>query len=126
MTYANIVDPYQTAPALFAIQLSILETTAFLTKKMAKNVWNKMSEILEHLRYSIFKIKTTPLIRLLCDRPKSGFNRGILLDMYFLYMYVLSFCLRGLDTFGRFSAIFTRELTFVTSCLPSCTPSPQL
>ena len=34
--------------------------------------------------------------------------------------------LRVLDTLGRFSAIFffTREITFVTSCLHNCTPSP--
>ena len=31
--------------------------------------------------------------------------------------------LRGLDTLGNFCAIFTRDTTFVTSCLLSCTPS---
>ena len=31
------------------------------------------------------------------------------------------FMSKGLNTFGRFSAIFTRETTFVTSCLLCCT-----
>ena len=42
----------------------------------------------------------------------------------FWYKNSKSCLLRGLDTLGRFSAIFTRKLTFVTSCLLSYTPSP--
>ena len=40
-----------------------------------------------------------------------------LLEHYFYF-------LRELNTLDTFSAIFTREMTFITSCLPSCTPGP--
>ena len=33
--------------------------------------------------------------------------------------------LRGLDTLGNFSPRLTREKTFVTFCLFSCTPIPR-
>ena len=48
-------------------------------KYLAKKVWNKVFEILKHLLYSIFNIKTTPLIRPLLDSPKSGLKSQILL-----------------------------------------------
>ena len=68
MAYANSVDPNQTAPSgavwlgstLFAIQQSILRNSCIKAKVFQKKVW-KVFEILGHLLYSIFNIKTTHL-----------------------------------------------------------------
>ena len=77
MAYANSVDSDQTAPeravwagsTLFAIPQSILRINC-IKQIFGKNAWNKVFEILGHLLYSNFNIRTTPLIRPLLDSPK--------------------------------------------------------
>ena len=89
MAYANSVDPDQTAPegavwsgsTLFAILLNIFLKQLHKKAKFyaIKKVWNKVFQMWGHLPYSIFNIKTVPLIRPLLDSPKSGLYFGILL-----------------------------------------------
>ena len=85
MVYANSVDPDQTAPlgavwsgsTLFSFPLNISRNNCIKANLALKKVWNKAFEILGHLLYSIFNIRTTPLIRPLSDSPKSRLNSGM-------------------------------------------------
>ena len=57
MAYTNSEDPDQTAPegavwsgsTMFEVPLSVLRNNCIKRKLFAKNVWNKVLEILEHL-----------------------------------------------------------------------------
>ena len=51
-----------------------------------QKVWYK---VLEHLQYSVFNIKTTPLIRLLLGSSEGGLQSGILLYFKALCMLIL-------------------------------------
>ena len=52
------------------------------SNSLARKVWNKVFEILGFLLYSIFDIRTTPVIRPLLDSLKRGLNKGIVLYLF--------------------------------------------
>ena len=79
MAYASNEDPEQNSPSDQG--LHGFHSTKYFKKQLhkSKNFAKNLFEMFGHLLYSIFNIRTTPLIRPLLDSPKSGLNSGTLL-----------------------------------------------